>query len=402
MTPSRDVDEIASALIDGALGPDEAAAARRDPAVMARAAEMQAAREAVRRVPAPDRTRGDDAIAAALAAAELPPLTAPGPYAAPPDVQAGADGRAGVGMPYDGQAGSGRSVPGYDVSGDPGASGGLDAPSGERTVGPRPAPAADGRRVGPAVPPADPSRGASAGHPPGPAARPAGGGQVVPMGPAKRRRWADPRWLGAAAAVVLVLALGGVLATAGSSSDDDSSDEAATAMDSGPSTSGESSQESDGGAGSGTGSAESGGDGSTASPESAPGVAPDESSGAPSSRTEVDLGDVGSAGELADRAGHALADTDRSSTDAEANTDDQAPPADGDESSGSGPLTASEACPDPLASSAGAGPLVLQGRATLAGRPVEVWVHDDGTSRRMVAVTTDGSCALVADRPVSG
>ena len=337
MTPSRDVDEIASALIDGALGPDEAEAAHRDPAVAVRAAEMQAARQAVRRVPPPDPVGRDDAIAAALAAADLP------------------------------------SVPGYDVSGDPGASGGLDAP-------------ADDRRPGPVTPLPLPPRSP----------------QVVPMGPARRRRWTDPRWLGAAAAVALVLALGGVLATR--SADSDSSDQAATAADSAPSTSGGGSAPGSG-SGGGTGGAESGsGDSSSAAPDqAAPGVAPDQSSEAPSRDAPVDLGDVRSAGELAERAEHALANTSagshsdsgsRTGSDSESNAD---------QSTGGGPLAATGACADPLASpSEDAGPVVLQARATLAGRPVDVWVHDDGTSRRMVAVATDGSCAVVADRPVPG
>jgi hypothetical protein len=426
MTPSRDVDEIASALIDGALGPDEAEAARRDPAVAARAAEMQAARQAVRRVPPPDPARRDDAIAAALAAAdEPPPLADPGPSPVPPAspfpagrgtagptaardrAAAGTSHRAGRPLgaissdssdaaaagdraALGGDARAGRAVPGYDVSGDPAASGGLDAPAGGPAGGPatvtppHPFTETDDRPVGP-------GGGAQ-------------GGRVVPMGPGRRRRWTDPRWLGAAAAVLLVLALGGVLATR--SADSDSSDQAATASDSAPSTGGgDSAQESGGG----TGSAESGGTSTAPPDQAAPGVAPDGSSGAPSRAALVDLGEVGSAGELADRARHALADT-NADTNADRNADSDAgdgtgsdSEANADQSSGSGPLTASAACPDPLASpTEDAGPVVLEARATLAGRPVDVWVHDDGTSRRMVAVATDGSCAVVADRPVPG
>jgi hypothetical protein len=168
-------------------------------------------------------------------------------------------------------------------------------------------------------------------------------------------------------------------------------------MDSAPPTNGQESAPGAGGAGSGDSSSDSA-DSTTAPQRSAPGVAPDSSSEAPSSGGVVDLGDAGTAGDLAERAADALADTDT-----QENADGQAPPADRGESSSSGPLTASEACSDPLASPGeDADTLVLQGRATLAGRPVDVWVHDYGTSRRMVAVATDGSCAVVADGPVPG
>ena len=60
------VDELASALIDGLLDDEQAAAARRDPAVVARADEMRAAREVLRAVPEIDPQRRDQAIAAAL------------------------------------------------------------------------------------------------------------------------------------------------------------------------------------------------------------------------------------------------------------------------------------------------------------------------------------------------
>ncbi len=61
-------DDLASALLDGLLTGDEAAAARRRPDVVARAAEMDAARSAVRAVPSPDPAARDRAVAAALAA----------------------------------------------------------------------------------------------------------------------------------------------------------------------------------------------------------------------------------------------------------------------------------------------------------------------------------------------
>jgi len=61
-------DDLASGLLDGTL-PDEAAgAARRDPAVTARVAELAAARDRLRQVPPPDPAARDRAVAAALAA----------------------------------------------------------------------------------------------------------------------------------------------------------------------------------------------------------------------------------------------------------------------------------------------------------------------------------------------
>jgi hypothetical protein len=69
MTAPRDLDELASALLDGLLTGDEATAAKRDPAVMARLAELAAVREAVQRPPAgPDPVARERGMAAALAA----------------------------------------------------------------------------------------------------------------------------------------------------------------------------------------------------------------------------------------------------------------------------------------------------------------------------------------------
>lgn len=71
MTAPRDPDELASALLDGLLTDDEAAAAGRDPAVVARLAQLAAVREAVRRPPAgPDPVARERGVAAALAAFE--------------------------------------------------------------------------------------------------------------------------------------------------------------------------------------------------------------------------------------------------------------------------------------------------------------------------------------------
>jgi hypothetical protein len=71
MTAPRDPDELASALLDGLLTDDEEAAAKRDPVVVARLAELAEAREAVRRPPAgPDPVARERGLAAALAAFE--------------------------------------------------------------------------------------------------------------------------------------------------------------------------------------------------------------------------------------------------------------------------------------------------------------------------------------------
>jgi hypothetical protein len=69
MTAPRDPDDLASALLDGLLSDDEAASARRDPAVLARLAELAAVRDAVGRPPAgPDPAARERGLAAALAA----------------------------------------------------------------------------------------------------------------------------------------------------------------------------------------------------------------------------------------------------------------------------------------------------------------------------------------------
>ena len=69
MTAPRNPDELASALLDGLLTDDEATAAKRDPVVAARLAELTAVREAVRRTPGgPDPAARERGLAAALAA----------------------------------------------------------------------------------------------------------------------------------------------------------------------------------------------------------------------------------------------------------------------------------------------------------------------------------------------
>jgi hypothetical protein len=64
MTADDDRTDLASALLDGTLPEATAAAARRDPAVMARMAELQGARDRVRDVP-PAPVEGRDALLAA-------------------------------------------------------------------------------------------------------------------------------------------------------------------------------------------------------------------------------------------------------------------------------------------------------------------------------------------------
>ena len=88
--PGTSVDELASALVDGELDPETAAAARARPDVAARAAELAAARDALRAadVPPPDPAAREQAIAAALAAFDdergaAAPAPTVGPTASP-------------------------------------------------------------------------------------------------------------------------------------------------------------------------------------------------------------------------------------------------------------------------------------------------------------------------------
>lgn len=66
--PQPSPDELASALLDGELSDDEAAAARARPDVMAWAGAMEEARRALRELPVPPHAGRDRAVAAALAA----------------------------------------------------------------------------------------------------------------------------------------------------------------------------------------------------------------------------------------------------------------------------------------------------------------------------------------------
>ncbi|MFL6204264.1 MAG: hypothetical protein ACJ739_02855 [Acidimicrobiales bacterium] len=72
MTDPHDIDELASALLDGTTSPEEAALLSDDPALLAqverRAADLRAVRSAIGDVPAVEDRHRDAAIAAALAA----------------------------------------------------------------------------------------------------------------------------------------------------------------------------------------------------------------------------------------------------------------------------------------------------------------------------------------------
>jgi hypothetical protein len=76
MTDDDDRTELASALLDGTLPDEAAAAARRDPAVMARLAQLELARDRVRDVPPPVEGR-DAMLAAALEAFDTAPPASP-------------------------------------------------------------------------------------------------------------------------------------------------------------------------------------------------------------------------------------------------------------------------------------------------------------------------------------
>ena len=83
MTDSHDFDEIASAHLDGATSPEEAALVAGDPALQARVEALRAVREAMRDEPAVDAARRDAAIAAAIAALDEDADAAPGMGTAP-------------------------------------------------------------------------------------------------------------------------------------------------------------------------------------------------------------------------------------------------------------------------------------------------------------------------------
>ena len=77
MTYDDDRTELASALLDGTLPEEAAAAARRDPAVMARLAQLEQARDRVRDLPPAPIEARDAMLAAALDAFDTAPAESP-------------------------------------------------------------------------------------------------------------------------------------------------------------------------------------------------------------------------------------------------------------------------------------------------------------------------------------
>jgi hypothetical protein len=295
MTAPRDLDDLASALLDGLLTDDEAASARRDPAVAARLAELAAVREMVGRPPAgPDSAARERGLSAALAAYD----------AADADAE-----------PVRGAAG----------------------------------PAGRGRA----------------------AARPATSRADTPwraQGSARRR------WLTAAAVMLVVVGLGAL-----ASNWDTGGDDADTATQAGVTE--ESSNE-------GEASDAAADDGGGATEETA---APGDDLSA-----IVDLGDVDSSEALADRARSILAQ--RSAGPPAAASGDEAE--EGQRAGGDADFLPSACGADAESELLPAAPgrVVLQGRATVDGEPVDVWVLDADGEERLVAV--DASCAVVVDQPL--
>jgi hypothetical protein len=81
----RDPDEIASALLDGELSPEDAARAQADPEVVARVTALRQVRTHLRDVPPPPQGHADRAVAAALGAVDLDLASPPsGPSSPPP------------------------------------------------------------------------------------------------------------------------------------------------------------------------------------------------------------------------------------------------------------------------------------------------------------------------------
>jgi hypothetical protein len=286
MTDPRDPDDLASALLDGLLSDDEAAVARRDPAVAARLAELAAVRDAVRQPPrGPDPAARERGLAAALAAYDSP-----------------------------------------DEADEPG--GGVSSMRGGR-----------------------PARSAAP-HPDTP---------WRPHGTAHRR------WLAAAALVLVVVGVG-ILAR---NWDTGNADETSTARD----------------------ASSSAGDESNAAAEAGGGT---DQTAAPGDGTQpaiVDLGAVDSPAALAERARVILAG--RSSDAPSAAPGGEAESGQGQSAADTRPAACSDdAQAERLA--AGTDGVVLRGRASLDGQPVDVWVVGAGGDERVVAI--DASCAVVVDQ----
>jgi hypothetical protein len=294
MTTPRDPDHLASALLDGLLTEDEAAAARRDPAVVSRLAELAAVREAVGTPPATAEPAAlERALAAALAA-------------------------------YD--AGDERHENGESVA---------------------------------AVSPM--SRGHAA-------ARPATSRAGTPR---RARGGARRRWLTAAAVMVVVVGLGVLVRNSETGRDDTGNAAREVATD----ESGET-----GGAAEDAETGES--DEGTATAGAADGI--------------VDLGDVDSSQALADRVRSILAERSSRATPEASGGEDLGEQEAGGDADFLPATCADDAEAEVLASAPVT--VVLQARATLHGKPVDVWVLGGKGEERVVAV--DASCAVVADQPL--
>ncbi len=302
MSAPRDPDDLASALLDGLLTGDEAAAARRDPAVAARLAELAAVRDAVRRPPAgPDPVVRERGLTAALTA--------------------------------------------YDAGDEAGERGQGDEPA-------RAAISSLGRARAAARP--GTSRAGTSGRTRGSARR---------------------RWLTAAAVMLVVVGLG-VLARnwdTGSDNTDTAAQEVAT----------DESSEDAGGSDSAAEEPDSGSAEEGAAPSGAPGVI-------------VDLGDADSPDGLVDRARSILAERFAGPL-----AEGSAGEVEADPGADEVADVLSAACSDDADAErlpASSGTVVLQGRATLDGEPVDVWVLTSDGNERVVAI--DATCAVVVDQPL--
>ena len=341
--PDR-VDALASAVLDGLLPGDEAAAARRDPAVARRIDQMAAARDLLRDVPPPDAARREATIAAALAAA-------------PPDA-AGATGWAA------GAASTGAVPPAPPMAAGPATTGDRrpPPPASLHEARTRRARRLDARWLGTA---------AAVVLLLGLVGLFVSGGSPGDDAADQETSAAAPESSERAPSDA---AEGGGSASAG--------EDRATAEDA--------ERDDAGSADSSLGAAEA----PDAMAEPAPGAAPttappvgtpQDSDGEPGA---VELGSHATESDLAAAARRAVADPSRQVA--------------ADEANASPGVAIARSCPVPAAvrPAEGSPPLALVGGATLAGEPVGVWVGEVGGTPRLVAV--DARCTVVVDRPLPG
>jgi hypothetical protein len=336
--PDR-VDALASAVLDGLVPADEAAAARRDPAVARRIEQMAAARDALRAVPPPVVDRREAAIAAALAAA--PPAGA---------TSVGRDPWSGDAVPPAPPLPAGPGAPG-DRRPPPPAS--LQAARDRRA-----------RRLGP--------------------------------------RWLGTA-AAVLLVLGLVGLVASVTGSSGDGDAADQTSAAAPEESSGPDDAGGSAgagedratadrpQDAEDSSGSSLGAAEA----PDAMAESAPGAAPTTAppvgtpqDGRDDDAVAVELGTHATEADLAAAARQAV--------------DDPGGRVAADEASPSAGVAVTRSCPVPAAvrPADGSPALALVGGATLAGEPVGVWVGEVGGTPRLVAA--DAGCTVVVDRPLPG